>query len=454
MKKITLLFLILIYWQVSGYAKPLVDVSSGVFKIEVVDKDLTKMKAHGADPGKVVKMRKLFHQQRYGTAFLYINEKNNNKYLITCLHVVEAASEQYGSIVARDINNNEYKMKLKGADTFYDLAILEFEEGQQPKSFFTFKPRSKPVHKTEDVICIGFAYGEKSRDKLKFEKVSVSSFENDFVSDIGGYGYYEVIRAMKSGMSGGPVVDKNNQWVGMIARFKEYTGNPDGYTLVLDVQKIHPAIQRIFESEEQNRIERCFMGIAFHQKIEDEKYNDEHPVTIGSIIDYSSADRYLGEKVIGQEVIKINNISIKEIKDVYKALEGFTPGKSVNLQLKKENQTSTVTIKTKRLKDRDLTSIAYSFFKNNKNYALVKDGSFSVKSHLDNSIHEFDVAGFLQYPNEVLYLANSTARLGTIIRLCSTMGYFQVKTNNGSPITIKNAPETKADLYKLRVLYY
>lgn len=429
------------------------DVTTGVFKIEIDLNKISQKKAHGFDYGKIVKIRKLFFEQRYGTGFLY--EHNDKIYLITCAHVVEAASEQYGSIVARDVYEKTYNMKLVGGDTFYDLAILEFQDELPPASFFSFKARNRKVSKAEDVKCIGFAFAEKGMDRLKVEKVSVSAFENDFMTDAGGYGYFEVLRAMKPGMSGGPVIDLQNNWVGMIARTKIYQNNPDGYTLAQDASVLDRAIQRIFKSKNGNRIERCFLGVGFHQKVQKNGNTSIHPVTIGSVVAFSKAEKYLGNDYIGFEVTQINNIPIKNIKDIYRALEAVHPKSVVKLHLKKGKIATSVNIKTDRLNDFSLSGIGKDYFKQNPNYELLTDDDeFTLKDLFYGTHHPFEVAGIDRVSNKVLYLANTNARLGVIVRLFSTIGTFCVYDTDNHKIAIHNSPKENISQYTLRVLYY
>ncbi len=70
----------------------------------------------------------------------FVIEYGGTYYVLTNVHVIDAASGEPGSIIVYSITREQYPMKVVGGDSFYDLAILAFDgkepgEELQPLSF-------------------------------------------------------------------------------------------------------------------------------------------------------------------------------------------------------------------------------------------------------------------------------------------------------------------------------
>ena len=82
-----------------------------------------------------------------GSGFLI--QRGGRMFIVTNAHVVEMADP--GEIYAYSVNQTRYKLKVFGGDSFYDIALLEFDEPDKPGpeltplSFRPDDPRVTPI---------------------------------------------------------------------------------------------------------------------------------------------------------------------------------------------------------------------------------------------------------------------------------------------------------------------
>ena len=443
----------------------------GLFTIKLEKLDLEKAKIHGISANTINYLRKLMDGQRYGSGFLY-QGKDGQPYIITCAHVIEMAKAQYGSITAKDGLGNQYTVETLAADTFYDIAVLKFSKKHPPKNHYNYTFHSAKAQIREKIFALGNVRGGDPNTTMD---VTVSKREDNFKNDIGGYGYTMVKGNLKSGMSGGPVVNSKNKVVGITSRAKLYKGSYDDFSVILDGVVAKKIVDELIFNKK--RIPRAFLGIVFQQQYDAKKINAKSTVTIKDVVPYAPFHDVYGNDHNGNTIIQINQTPIKNIHDVYKALEKVRYPAVVQLYVTDKNKKQHVLkVKTKALDDDAYELITDHYFDNHPTYFLLdetygddilktqfihkkKIGTthYTKESEIDlDNAYPFQVAGYGDGDDKLYYKADDKVNLGKIIKLHSELGQFRVKDiiNNKSPKAIRNLPDKDFGRYILKVLYY
>ena len=134
-----------------------------------------------------------------GTGFFI----TQNGYILTCYHVVQGANKI--EIIA---GKNIYPAKFIQGDSSNDLAVLKVEGSFSPIAFSS-KINAKMG---EYVFTIGFPNPSLQGINLKFTEGSISSLTG-FQDDLR---FYQISVPVQPGNSGGPLLDKNGNIIGII----------------------------------------------------------------------------------------------------------------------------------------------------------------------------------------------------------------------------------------------
>ena len=93
-----------------------------------------------------------------GSGSGFVVECSGKKYVVTNAHVIENAVGP-NSIVAYSIDRTRYQMRIAGADSLYDLALLEFVEPQPGKELRAVEFRPDEPRIGEMAYAIGNPLG-------------------------------------------------------------------------------------------------------------------------------------------------------------------------------------------------------------------------------------------------------------------------------------------------------
>lgn len=397
-----------------------------------------------------------------GSGSGFIIQRNGTYYVITNAHVVQSAASKDGSIYIYTIGNKKYKARIKGGDTFYDLAVLEFitPPGSEITSlkFKTAEPRIG-----EQVYAIGNPLGDYPYTVTD----GIISAKNRIRPGIGGvYGKLGFIQSTATviwGNSGGPLVDVNGDVVGVNSQiaFAERGDNPVwqpqiNFALQSDITQ--RLINDIFTNE--GLIRRAFLGVEISKEEVDSemtrKFNaygnrETNPFPVISGIIPGSPSAAVLTQYVGFTVKAINTSEVKNIQDVLEAFEKITPGQPVNLRLEKNGQTVSVKINTRASEADENASIGtyamnlwgcranmidgglmlnffdrkmYTDFQKSSTESLLNLGQ---KVNMNSDVlfsSEWMVvgAGYLGNNSSQIWTVKDIIDLGTTLRLCSTNG--------------------------------
>lgn len=153
-----------------------------------------------------------------GTGFII----DSQGYIVTNYHVVEGA--QAAIVITSD--NSDHKVGLVGYDSNLDIALLKVEGTYSDLSL----ANSDAVTVGEKVIAIGNPLGLQ----FSVSQGIVSAIDRQGPNGVSGY--IQTDAALNPGNSGGPLIDKNGQVVG-INNFKVSDSESIGFALESDYIK-------------------------------------------------------------------------------------------------------------------------------------------------------------------------------------------------------------------------
>lgn len=387
-----------------------------------------------------------------GSGSGFIINRNGKFYVITNAHVVESASEESGSIFVYTINQSKYEAKVIGGDSFYDLAILELQKvpGSEAAalSFSGNEPRI-----ADKVFAIGNPLGEYPYTVTD----GIISAKNRTREGLTGkFGFLQHTATIIWGNSGGPLINENGEVVGVNTKIAFATG-PDGKQILqsqLNFSIEASVVKRVVDDVFQyGKLRRAFLGIEVSQSFsyvqKDNSYDlykiDEAPVITG-FMEGSPASRVVRNKV-GMRVLKVNDMAVRNMEEVYGEFEKTIPGATVKLLVEKNGATETLEIPSRELKTSDLADLAQSFIAENTQVELDKGRAQVYLIAAPKNSYQYGnngfakptaqqasqpksgyyvIAGGIYQQNDPgnMFRITALADMGVALRLCSLTGIF------------------------------
>lgn len=398
------------------YIDPL---AKGVFTV--------KVKSYSGQKGK--EFKKTNRQARIQLASKtaasgFLTNYKGSNYIITCAHAVESAKLQQGDIVARDYWGRTYQLNYIGGDTYYNIAVLEFKEDLVNMSRYRVYNISKKTPRVkQEVVAFGNLEAADRNVSKRGELQSIGN--NDSKHGRALHGYYISNIQFTDGMQGGPLLNLQDEVVGMNS-FSVRTKNGSANYHV-SAAELRNAFTQIVDSR-NHQVKRTFSGIVFRQAAPKGSHEvSTEPVILYDLVMGTPAYGDLIEKT-GAEIISINGNQINNLQDVNRIMSGTQPYDDLNLEFEYDGTKETMTIQTIMLASNVMPLITNHFFKENADYRLAKDRTKVLvedKSAAGDGPLEIALAC-----NESLgsgfYLADSKKRMGEIVRRFSVFGGLKV----------------------------
>ncbi len=380
MKQLTILWMSLFFFSISQAqqsTEAMLDnalsavVSVGIFKAEA-----TKQPLGYRGRSDVAYEKKLDLSDAYCKGSGYVIDVNGKKYICTNAHVVESATNEPGAIYIYSISGKKYEAKLKGGDSFYDYALLEFVDA--PGSEIT------TIKYATDAPAIGarvYAIGNPLAEYPYTVSDGIISAKNRVREGLTGkYGYVQHTATIIWGNSGGPLVNEKGEVVGMNSYIA--FGPEDHGSLW------QPQINFALEAKTCLRLTndflvnggktiRSFLGIEVAQSydVSSDYYTgkatlvkkDEAPV-ITNVFTGSPSAALVSK--IGYTVLKVNGKEVRNVEEVLGEFEAIKPNTTVSLQISKGSTTETVSIKAVQLEPSMLGDLAKAMLANDPSYQI------------------------------------------------------------------------------------
>ena len=238
-------------------------------------------------------------------------------YIVTNNHVIEGATK-----IEVTLNNNQtYQATLVGTDPATDVALLKIEANGLPVVPFG---DSDKLRLGEWVIAIGSPYDLRSTITAGIVSAKGRSMPN-YTGEFKIESFIQTDAAVNPGNSGGALVDKAGNLVGINTAIISQTGSYAGYSFAVPVNIVKKIV---YDLMDYGSVQRAVLGITM-QEIDDKianelKLSSRNGVYIVEVSKSGAADK-AGIKA-GDVLIAIDSTMLTNSASVQEAVSRFSPG--------------------------------------------------------------------------------------------------------------------------------
>ena len=240
-------------------------------------------------------------------------------YIVTNNHVVANASK-----VEVTLNNNQtYEAKVIGTDPATDVALLKIDAEGLPTVPFG---DSDQLRLGEWVLAIGSPLGYQLRGTITAGIVSAKgrsmpSNSREFKIE----SFIQTDAAVNPGNSGGALVNKAGELVGINTAIVSQTGSYSGYSFAVPVNIVKKIVEDLIDFGSVRRVKLgVTMGTVTDKIAKDLKLSSPKGVYIDEVMKGSSADK-AGMKH-DDIIIAIDNTEISSASALQEKVNSFHPG--------------------------------------------------------------------------------------------------------------------------------
>ena len=237
-------------------------------------------------------------------------------YIVTNNHVIDGATK-----IQVTLNTNQtYDATLVGADPATDVALLKIEANGLPVIPFA---NSDDLRLGEWVIAIGSPYDLRSTITAGIVSAKGRSMPN-YTGEFKVESFIQTDAAVNPGNSGGALVDKNGNLVGINTAIISKTGSYTGYSFAVPSNIVRKIVGDLIDF---GSVKRAVLGITMQEitdKIADElKLSSRNGVYIVEVLKGGSAEK-AGIKA-GDVLIAIDSVQITTPSSVQETVSRFSP---------------------------------------------------------------------------------------------------------------------------------
>ena len=238
-------------------------------------------------------------------------------YIVTNNHVIEGADK-----IQVTLNTNQtYDAVLVGADPATDVALLKIEAGGLP--FIPFGDSDK-LRLGEWVIAIGSPYNLRSTITAGIVSAKGRSMPNTS-GEFRIESFIQTDAAVNPGNSGGALVDKDGNLVGINTAIISQTGSYAGYSFAVLSNMVKKIVSDLIDF---GSVKRAVLGVTM-QEISDKiagdlKLSARNGVYIVEVSKGGAADK-AGIKA-GDILLSIDSVKVTSFATVQETVSRFSPG--------------------------------------------------------------------------------------------------------------------------------
>ena len=218
-------------------------------------------------------------------------------------------------------NNQKYQATLVGTDPATDIALLKIDAQGLPVVPFG---DSDKLRLGEWVIAIGSPYDLRSTITAGIVSAKGRSMPN-YTGEFKIESFIQTDAAVNPGNSGGALVDKAGNLVGINTAIVSQTGSYTGYSFAVPVNIVKKIV---YDLMDYGSVKRAILGITMQEiddKIADElKLSSRNGVYIVEVSKSGAADK-AGIKA-GDVLVAIDSIRLTNSASVQEAVSRFSPG--------------------------------------------------------------------------------------------------------------------------------
>ncbi len=377
------------------------------------------------------------------------------------------AKKESEAIYIYSITRAKYEVKIKGGDSFYDFAVLEFVT--PPGSEITTTKFSDDEPKVGQKV---YAIGNPLAEYPYTVTDGIISAKNRMRQGmVGKFGYIQSTATIIWGNSGGPLVNEKGDVVGVnsyIAFGPEDRGSvwQSQINFALEAATCKRLVNDILTND--GRVRRAFVGVEIAQNYDvvNDYYTqkaslqkrDNTPM-ITNVFLNSPAYNQLNGKT-GYALVAVNGTEVRNIEEALGEFEGIKPGSQVKLTISKNGSKENVSLTAKELEPSILAGLAQSMIENDPSYKITSTSGevdISYKQAYERTYeqrynnrwqgtNEYKVMGIGEVSDKStdVWRVNSMDDLGAALRFYGLMGFYDLVTlDKMNP----NAKPQKATIY-------
>ena len=256
-------------------------------------------------------------------------------YIVTNNHVVGGASK-----IEVTLNNNQtYTASLVGTDPATDVAIIKIDAENLPVIPFGDSDR---LRLGEWVLAIGSPYDLRSTITAGIVSAKGRSMPN-YSNELKIESFIQTDAAVNPGNSGGALVNKEGQLVGVNTAIISQTGSYAGYSFAIPSNMVRKIAEDLIDF---GSVKRAVLGVAIQEidakKAEELKLSAPKGVYIGEVVKGSAADKagiHRGDVLLQIDSTKINSFAILQ-----ETVSRHRPGDKANVLVLRDGKEKNIEV--------------------------------------------------------------------------------------------------------------
>ena len=258
-------------------------------------------------------------------------------YIVTNNHVVDGAT----AITVTLNNNEQYEATVIGTDPATDVAIIKVDAQNLP---ILPMGDSDALRLGEWVLAIGSPLGAQLRSTITAGIVSAKGRSMpDYSGEFKIESFIQTDAAVNPGNSGGALVNKKGELVGINTAIVSQTGSYSGYSFAIPVNIVRRVVEDLID---YGSVKRAMLGITMvsvDKKIADEmKLSSVSGVYINEVLKGSAADKAGLQKE--DVIVAIDGQKITDASSVQAKVSGYRPGDKADIAYVRDGKPQYTTV--------------------------------------------------------------------------------------------------------------
>lgn len=250
-------------------------------------------------------------------------------YIVTNHHVIDGASK----ITVTTRSGKSFEAKLIGSDSATDLAVLKIEaEDLQPAVLGD----SSKLNVGDTAVAIGNPLGSLGGTVTSG---IISALDREVTIDNQKMQLLQTNAAINPGNSGGGLFNANGELIGIV-NAKSSGDSIEGLGFAIPINRAKEIINNLIENGYVKG--RASLGVTLVNGSDSFFEEDTTQVYIYEVSKGGAADK-AGLKR-GDQILKIDNTSIKDISDVTTIISNHSAGDTIKMTVLRDTQTKTITV--------------------------------------------------------------------------------------------------------------
>ena len=252
-------------------------------------------------------------------------------YIVTNNHVVENAS----TIEVTLNNNKTYEATVVGTDPATDVALIKIDATGLPTVQFA---DSDQLRLGEWVLAIGSPLGEELRSTITAGIVSAKgrsmpNYDGQFKIE----SFIQTDAAVNPGNSGGALVNKQGELVGINTAIVSTTGSFAGYSFAVPSNIVKKVVSDLIDFGSVKRAMLGVSGLSVDDKVAKEyKLNVSEGAYVGEVVKGGAADK-AGIKA-ADVIIGVDGTKIGSMSDLQAKVNNFHPGDKATVKVLRDGK--------------------------------------------------------------------------------------------------------------------